>query len=383
MDFLDKLLEMLGIGDPKMGYDTIKEPGTAKSPLNKEQKKLMEELADTEVLADIYNAQRTMEQRQVELGARYMDKYRSEVPGGVATLMFQPRASALGSAAPAGSIYNTLGTDRHQVRLKSLEGLEKAGYPPEKRDETIFHELGHIGEFITKDLIRAGVIPSSLSSDFQAMGKIGGLGHSDLSHTAIETMDDYYGRNQKYDKVGMREALEPTEFDKEKVLSKLKSKTVDDIQAEINAEQKRIGKGNWNSTLDELVAQRDRAKASPTKSIEVTDAEAKDIVLAEQARVNFQNRSPAEQILDDIFSKDLEKSMVAGIGRYYLDTDDEGLTASEKQYNAKLLKRLSEKYGFDVTNFSPENVAKMVDNMKKHTRTANELAEMIIEEGSY
>ena len=75
--------------------------------------------------------------------------------------------------------------------------------------------------------------------------------------------------------------------------------------------------------------------------------------------------------------------MVAGIGRYYLDTDDEGLTASEKQYNAKLLKRLSEKYGFDVTNFSPENVAKMVDNMKKHTRTANELAETIIEEGSY
>ena len=266
MDFLDKLLEMLGIGDPKMGYDTIKEPGTAKSPLNKEQKKLMEELADTEVLADIYNAQRTMEQPQVELGARYMDKYRSEVPGGLATLMFQPRASALGSAAPAGSIYNTLGTDRHQVRLKSLEGLEKAGYPPEKRDETIFHELGHIGEFITKDLIRAGVIPSAISSDFQAMGKIGGLVHSDLSHTAIETMDDYYGRNQKYDKVGMREALEPTEFDKEKVLSKLKSKTVDDIQAEINAEQKRIGKGNWNSTLDELVAKRDRAKASPTKS---------------------------------------------------------------------------------------------------------------------
>ena len=377
MDFLDKLLEMLGIGDPKMGYDTIKEPGTAKSPLNKEQKKLME------VLADIYNAQRTMEQPQVELGARYMDKYRSEVPGGLATLMFQPRASALGSAAPAGSIYNTLGTDRHQVRLKSLEGLEKAGYPPEKRDETIFHELGHIGEFITKDLIRAGVIPSAISSDFQAMGKIGGLGHSDLSHTAIETMDDYYGRNQKYDKVGMREALEPTEFDKEKVLSKLKSKTVDDIQAEINAEQKRVGKGNWSNRLTELVAERDRANASPTKSIEVTDAEAKDIVLAEQARVNFQNRSPAEQILDDIFSKDLEKSMVAGIGRYYLDTDDEGLTASEKQYNAKLLKRLSEKYGFDVTNFSPENVAKMVDNMKKHTRTANELAEMIIEEGSY
>jgi len=84
--------------------------------------------------------------------------------------------------------------------------------------------------------------------------------------------------------------------------------------------------------------------------------------------------------VDAIFNKNLEDSMVAGIGRYQLDWDDEEyLTASEKQYNAKLAKHLSEMYGYDVTDFSPENVAKMVDNMKRHTRASNELADMIIE----
>ena len=43
MSLVDKLLELLGIGGPEMGYDTIKEPGTTQPPLDEGQKKLMEE----------------------------------------------------------------------------------------------------------------------------------------------------------------------------------------------------------------------------------------------------------------------------------------------------------------------------------------------------
>ena len=375
MDFLNNILNLLGFNRA----EEAEEVGTTQPPIySEEDRQLQYQLGDTEMLADIYNAQRTMENPQVELGARYMDKYRTKYPGGLATLMFQPRENALGSASPAGSIYNTLG-DHHQIRLKSLEGLEKAGYAPEVRDETIFHELSHIGEFITNDLIKAGVIPPSLASDYGMRGTLGTF-DGDLAHAAIHTMDDHYGNNQMRGRIPRGENLGPTEFNKEEVLSKLKSKTYDEIQAEINAEMKRVGKGNWSEKLNELIEQRDRAKASPTKSIEVTNEEAKNIVLAEQARVDNQNKNPIEQTLDAIFSKNLEDSMVAGIGRHQLDWDDgEHLTASEKQYNARLAKKLSDLYGFDVTNFSPENVAKMVDNMKRHTRASNELADMIIE----
>ena len=373
MDFLEKLLNLFDFNRA----EEAEKVGTTQPPLySEEDRQLQYQLGDTEMLADIYNAQRTRENPQVELGARYMDKYRTKYPKGLATLMFQPRENALGSATPAGSRYNTLG-DHHQIRLKSLKGLEEAGYAPEVRDETIFHELSHIGEFITNDLIKAGVIPPSLASDYGMRGTLGNF-DEDLAHAAIHTMDDHYGNNQMRGTIPRGENLGSTEFDKKEVLSKLKSKTYDEIQAEINAEMKRIGKGKWNSRLDELVAQRDRAKASDTNSIEVTDEEAKNIVLAEQARVDNQNKNPTEQILDAIFSKELEDSMVAGIGRYQLDWDED-LPASEKQYNARLAKRLSDLYGFDVTNFSPENVAKMVDNMKRHTRASNELADMIIE----
>jgi hypothetical protein len=153
-----------------------------------------------------------------------------------------------------------------------------------------------------------------------------------------------------------------------------KSKTYDEIQAEINAEMKRIGKGKWSSTLDELVAQRDRAKASPTKSIEVTGEEAKN---------------PTEQILDAIFGKDKVAGLQAGFNRHYLEspeyTKENSPDSTQEEIDAanERIKRLNdyrtEQYGFDVTNFSPENVAKMVDNMKRHTRASNELAEMVIE----
>jgi hypothetical protein len=369
MDFLEKLLGLLGMGSPEMGYDTIKEPGTTQPPLDREkQKKLMEEFGDTELLADIYNAQRTMEQPQVELGARYMDKYRSEVPGGLASLMFQPNTTAFGSAVPAGSPYNTSGGNYHQVMLRSLEDLEEGGYDPERRDRTIFHELGHIGEFITKDLIRAGVIPPSLANDYQMMGKfVGGLGDSDLAHSALHTMDTYYGPNQKYGKIP-RTILEPEE--KKKV-----SRTVKDIQAEINAEQKRLGKGDWSSKLTELVAQRDEAKASPTGSIEKSPEESIE-------------KSPEEQILDVIFSKNVAAGMRAGFGRHYLDspvyTKENNPDSTQEEIDAanERIKRIndykSEKYGFDVTDFW-ENSDKMVDMMKRHTLTANKLAELIIE----
>ncbi len=378
MDFEEAINSILGL----FGFNRAEEAeevGTTQPALDEEQMQLQYQLGDLEMLADIFNAQRTRENPQIELGARYMDKHRTEYPEGLATLMFQPTlsSSALGSAIPAHSSFNTVGGKHHQVLLKTLEDLEKHGYNPNIRDETIFHELGHIGEYTVVDylenLIKSGTPLPLAASDYGMMGTTD-IADGYTTHSAIRAMDKHYGEDPMRGTIPRGENLGPTEFNKEEVFSKL-NKTYDEIQAEINAEMKRIGKGKWNSTLDELVAQRDRAKASPTKSIEVTNEEAKNIVLAEQARVDNQNEDPAEQILNAIFNKELEDRMVAGAepeARFYFPP--------KNPQNAKFL---SEKYGFDVTDFSPENVAKMVDNMKKHTRAANELADRIIKEGSY
>ena len=409
MSLVDKLLELLGIGGPEMGYDTIKEPGTTQPPLDEGQKKLMEELADTEVLVDIYNAQRTMEQPQVELGARYMDKYRTEVPGGLASLMFQPvsisKPNTFGSAVPSRLSQLPDGTflGKHQILLKPLEDLKKRGYLPERRDRTLLHELAHIGEFVTYDNLRDGTL-----DQFANKGDYGGMKHLDgtidgnLAHTVIHALDDYYGPNQKYRKLDrfLNESTDTEQiignkaYNKEKVRQELKAIEAEHngVQAEINAEMKRIGKGNWNDTLEALTRKRKELRKERKNLQRITKSYA---IKDEEGGIDFEFNEPTfeDRVLEDIFdSGELKQKLLDKDMRNYFSMGEEiykdakGTPAAIEAAKAAIRKSnefRSKGYGFDVTNLTPENVDKIIDLMKKHNITANKIAEKIIEQGSY
>tara|TARA_Y100000768_G_C23983315_1_gene687186 strand:- start:1174 stop:2397 length:1224 start_codon:yes stop_codon:yes gene_type:complete len=407
MSLVDKLLELLGIGGPEMGYDTIKEPGTTQPPLDEGQKKLMEELADTEVLVDIYNAQRTMEQPQVELGARYMDKYRTEVPGGLASLMFQPvsisKPNTFGTAVPERLSQLPDGTflGKHQILLKSIEDLEKFGFKPEKRDQTLLHELAHIGEFVTYDNFRDNKLQRTYG-DFGGMKHLDGTIDQDLAHTVIHALDDYYGPNQKYRKLDrfLNESTDTEQiignkaYDKEKVRQELKAIEAEHngVQAEINAEMKRIGKGNWNDTLEALTRKRKELRKERRNLQTLTQSYA---IKDEEGGIDFEFNEPTleDRVLEDIFDGgELKQKLLDKDMRNYFSMGEEiynnakGTPAAIEAAKAKIRRNnelRSKGYGFDVTNLTPENVDKIIDLMKKHTITANEIAEKIIEQGSY
>ena len=90
MDFEEAINSILGL----FGFNRAEEAeevGTTPPALHsEEQRQLQYQLGVYELLAVIFNAQMTRENPQIELGARYMDKYRTKYPKGLATLMFQP-----------------------------------------------------------------------------------------------------------------------------------------------------------------------------------------------------------------------------------------------------------------------------------------------------